>query len=130
MTNVQHSPFARRAVAALFLLLGTTACDEQNSLVPPSMAAQTSAPVARITVTSDLLTLRAGEVVEILVPGGLDPAAQVRWSSDDASIAEVDASGTISARSVGTTTVTVSEAGKATDILVTVMPTDSVEVEQ
>jgi hypothetical protein len=130
MINVRRSPFSRRSFAIVFLLLGAVACDERNSMAAPSTAGQTAQPVARIAVTSDLLNLRTGEVVEITLPGGLDPAAQVRWSSDDASIAEVDALGTIMARSVGTTTVTVSEAGKETDILVTVMPTESVEVER
>jgi hypothetical protein len=67
---------------------------------------------------------------EITLPGVTDPAALLLWSSDDASIADVDSRGMIVARGVGSTTVTVSEAGKATDILVTVVPTGSMEATQ
>ena len=75
-------------------------------------------------VASDLVTLKTGDHVEISVPGASTTSARLLWSSDDASIADVDNAGVITARSVGSTTITVSEAGKATDILVTVLPAD------
>ena len=130
MNNVGHILYSRRAIATFALLFGAVACDDRDSLSPIAGAARVNAPLARITVTSDLVTLKQGDVFEITLPGAADPAALLLWSSDDASIADVDSRGMIVARGVGSTTVTVSEAGKATDILVTVLPTDSLEAEQ
>ena len=130
MKNVGHITYSRRALATFALLFGAVACDDRDSLSPIAGPAGVNAPLARITVTSDLVTLKKGDMFEITLPGAADPAALLLWSSDDASIAEVDSRGMIVARGVGSTTVTVSEAGKATDILVTVLPTDSLEAEQ
>ena len=130
MKNVGHITYSRRAIATLALLLGAVACDDRDSLSPIAGPARVNAPLARITVTSDLVTLTKGDMFEITLPGVTDPAALLQWSSDDASIADVDSRGMIVARGVGSTTVTVSEAGKATDILVTVVPTASMEATQ
>ena len=130
MKNVGHITYSRRAIATLALLFGAVACDDRDSLSPIAGPARVDAPLARITVTSDLVTLTKGDMFEITLPGVTDPAALLLWSSDDASIAEVDSRGMIVARGVGSTTVTVSEAGKATDILVTVVPTGSMEATQ
>lgn len=130
MKNVGHILYPRRAIASLALLFAAVACDDRDSLSPIAGSAQVNAPLARLTVTSDLVTLKRGDVIEVTLPNVSDPTARLNWSSDDASIADVDSRGQIIALGVGTTTVTVSEAGKATDILVTVLPSDSLEGEQ
>ena len=130
MKNAGHATSSRRAIASLVLLFGAVGCDDRDSLSPTAGPARVDAPLARITVTSDLVTLKKGDVFEISLPGATDSPARLQWSSDDASIADVDSRGLIVARGVGSTTVTVSEAGKATDILVTVVPAGSLEATQ
>ncbi len=126
MKNARHSSYARRSAAALLLFVAV-ACDDQTSIAPVAASAAGTGPsVARLMVASDLVTLKTGDQVEIDLPGASPANARLLWSSDDASIADVDNAGVITARNVGSTTVTVSEAGKATDILVTVLPADTV----
>lgn len=132
MKNARHSSFSRRAAATLLLFVAV-ACDDQASMAPVAASTGASAPLTRLMVASDLVTLKTGDQVEIALPGAAPTNARLLWSSDDASIADVDNAGVITARGVGSTTVTVSEAGKATDILVTVLPADttgSTEAEQ
>ncbi|MEQ1693886.1 MAG: Ig-like domain-containing protein [Gemmatimonas sp.] len=52
------------------------------------------------------VTLHAG-ALDILGECDLPSAARVRWSSSDTGVARVDTSGTISARSAGTTEISI-----------------------
>ena len=123
MKNARHSPHLRR-IAMSVLLFTAVACDDQMSSSPVATSPTSSVSLARLMVASDLVTLKTGDHVEISIPGASVTSARLLWSSDDASIADVDNTGVITARNVGSTTITVSEAGKATDILVTVLPAD------
>ena len=124
MRNARHGTIARSAIA-LLLLVSVVGCDDQTSMSPVTSGQVSSTSVARLTVTSDLVTLKTGESVEIALAEASASEGRHLWSSDDASIADVDNAGNNTARKVGSTTITVSEAGKATDILVTVLPSDS-----
>ena len=123
MKSARHSCQSRRAAISLLLFI-SVACDDQMSSSPVATSPTSSVSLARLMVASDLVTLKTGDHVEISIPGESTTSARLLWSSDDASIADVDNAGVITARSVGSTTITVSEAGKATDILVTVLPAD------
>jgi len=123
MKTVRHTTIARCTIATL-LLFGAVACDDQSVMSPETKVQQTE-QVSRLQVTADLVTLKAGETAEIHLAAASSSEERLVWSSDDATIAEVDDTGLIVAHSAGTTTITVSEAGKVTDVLVTVLPADS-----
>ena len=128
MKTVQRTAFVRCSIVTL-LLFGAVACDDRT-IISPDIQSEPSELVTRLSVTADLVTLKTGETTEIRLTGVAGADGHQVWSSDDASIAEVDGSGMILARNVGTTTVTVSNAGKVTDVIVTVLPAESTEAGQ
>ena len=128
MKTVQRTAFTRCSFVTL-LLFGAVACDDRT-IISPDTQSEPQEQVARLSVTSDLVTLKTGESTEIRLTGPAGADGHEVWSTDDSSIAEVDESGMILARNVGTTTVTVSNAGKVTDVIVTVLPAESTEAVQ
>jgi hypothetical protein len=124
----------RHALFSCLLLAGATACNDDMTSTAPALPGQPSTTLARISVTNDLITLRAGERATIELPGDVNSTEAHAWTSDNAQIAQVDADGTISGLAVGTTTITVSSDGKSTDVLVTVLPaeetSETLEAEQ
>jgi len=116
----------RRTALVCALVFGVTACDEQSATTP---LAQTQAPavaerIARLVVSADLVTLRAGEHAAIQLAGESVFEGKETWSTDDENIAQVDNEGHITAFGVGTTTITVAAGKKTTDVLVTVLPAE------
>ena len=128
MKTGQRTAFVRCSIVTL-LLFGTVACDD-HAIISPDTRSEPQEQVTRLSVTADLVTLKTGESTEIRLTGPAAADGHQVWSSDDSSIAEVDESGMILARNVGTTTVTVSNAGKVTDVIVTVLPAESTEAGQ
>ena len=128
MKTVQRTAFVRCSIVTL-LLFGAVACDDRT-IISPDIQSEPLEKVTRLSVTADLVTLKTGETTEIRLTGVAGADGHQVWTSDDASIAEVDESGMILARNVGTTTVTVSNAGKVTDVIVTVIPAESTEAGQ
>ena len=125
MKTVQRTAFTRCSIVTL-LLFGTVACDDR-AIISPDTRSEPQEQVTHLSVTADLVTLKTGESTEIRLTGTAAADGHQVWSSDDTSIAEVDESGMILARNVGTTTVTVSNSGKVTDVIVTVLPAESTE---
>jgi len=129
MNSVRRTSIARCTIAT-FLLFAAVGCDEQNVMAPDTTI-RPAAQISRLRVTADLVTLVPGQTAEIhLAAASSGNENRLVWTSDDSLIADVDKTGLIVARSVGTTTITVSEAGKLTDVLVTVVPADSGEAGQ
>ena len=128
MKTVQRTALTRCSIVTL-LLFGAVACDDRT-IISPDAQLEPQEQVTRLSVTADLVTLKTGESTEIRLTGPAGADGHQVWSSDDSSIAEVDESGMILARNVGTTTVTVSNAGKVTDVIVTVLPAESTEAVQ
>ena len=128
MKTVQRTALTRCSIVSL-LLFGAVACDDRT-IISPDTQIQPQEQVTRLSVTADLVTLKTGESTEIRLTGPAGADGHEVWSTDDSSIAEVDESGMILARNVGTTTVTVSNAGKVTDVIVTVLPAESTEAVQ
>ena len=128
MKTVQRTALMRCSIVTL-LLFGSVACDDRT-IISPDVKSEPLEQVTRLSVTADLVTLKTGETTEIRLTGAVGADGHQVWSSDDVSIAEVDESGMILARNVGTTTVTVSNAGKVTDVIVTVLPAESTEAGQ
>ena len=128
MKTVQRTAFTRCSFVTL-LLFGAVACDDRT-IISPDTQSEPQEQVARLSVTADLVTLKTGESTAIRLTGPAGADGHEVWSTDDSSIAEVDESGMILARNVGTTTVTVSNAGKVTDVIVTVLPAESAEAVQ
>ena len=125
MKTVQRTALTRCSIATL-LLFGTVACDDR-AIISPDTRSESQEQVTRLSVTADLVTLKTGESTEIRLTGPAAADGHQVWSSDDTSIADVDETGMILARNVGTTTVTVSNSGKVTDVIVTVLPAESTE---
>ena len=117
----------RRGVATCLLLFSAVACQEQSASATSPVSTVPSQRVARLTVSSDLITLHEGDRVEVQLAGASAHEVRSVWSSDDPKIAAVDASGVIVANDVGSTTITVAADGKATDVFVTVLPADQAE---
>ena len=128
MKTVQRTALTRCSIVTL-LLFGAVACDDRT-IISPDTHIEPQEQVTRLSVTADLVTLKTGESTEIRLTGPAGADGHEVWSTDDSSIAEVDESGMILARNVGTTTVTVSNAGKVTDVIVTVLPAESTEAVQ
>ena len=125
MKTLQRTAFTRCSFVTL-LLFGAVACDDRT-IISPDTQGEPQELVTRLSVTADLVTLKTGESTEIRLTGPAGADGHEVWSTDDSSIAEVDESGMILARNVGTTTVTVSNAGKVTDVIVTVLPARHVQ---
>ena len=123
--KARRTHYLRTALACAFVF-GVTACDERSSTAPVanSQAFVATKRVERLVVNADLVTLRLGERAAIELAGeSVFEGAEV-WTSDDQSIAQVDSEGHITARAVGTTTITVAAGKKTTDVLVTVLPAE------
>lgn len=115
----------RRSIArATVALLGFSlvACSDDNVTAPSSTPVPSVASVRTVKVSDDIVTLTVGQQLHIEAPPGS------KWSVDDPGIAQVFGDGDIRAVGVGTTTITVSGDGTASDVLVTVMPVADEEV--
>ena len=81
-------------VCAIFCALGLAACNSEDK-------------VTGITLNKTELTLNVGESEQLtatLSPDNVD--SEIYWSSDDANIAQVDQTGNVTVRRVGTATIT------------------------
>ncbi len=74
-----------------------------------------------IRLSDDIVTLSVGQQVVIDLSDTQD-AESAQWSVDNAEVAYVSQDGTIHAAGVGSTTVTVTAGGRASDVVVSVLP--------
>jgi hypothetical protein len=111
------------ALSTLALSLSAVACTRDTDATP--LEAQVRAlpvTVIQLGVARDIVTLNEGESALLQLVDRSVSIDAVRWSSDNAVIASVDARGVIAANTVGSTMITVGDAAHSTDILVTVLP--------
>jgi hypothetical protein len=121
----------RQLVGMAMLGLSAVACSDQNVTAPaPAPAAQTvpQNTVILLGVSRDIVTLNEGERAVVKLPErSADEHASAVWNVDNPSVASVSPDGTIIGLATGTTMVTVTEAERSTDIVVTVLPTVEAE---
>lgn len=97
------------SVTTSLLLVLTVACGPTPCLRGPTGRALPKAPLR----VGQQMTLRAG-ALDILKECDLPAAGKVRWSSSDTGVAHVDTDGTITARAVGSTEISVQVGRKRT----------------
>ncbi len=91
--------------------------------VSGSMAVTVQAPATALAITPADLTLEAGKTGTLsanLLGGSGRPADKVQWSSGAPQVASVSPDGTVTARAVGTATITAVSAGRQATATVTV----------
>jgi hypothetical protein len=112
-SRVRASSLAAFAIAALALLTATGCDDSSNTPTSPSGTLQ---------VTATRSVLRAGETMPLTVTAAGTPATGVLWSSTDASVVSVSATGQAIAGRPGRATVTAATATSSGSIALRVVP--------
>ena len=115
-----------RSLFAVGAVLGLAACGDDVSVTPPTPPPAST--VSGVTVVPASITIATGEKVILTASvtttqGTGSPATTVTWTSANAAIASVSASGEVTGVSVGTTTVratSTADAGKVGAAAVTV----------
>ena len=111
-----------RSGGIVFLSLSLAACADFAPLEPRAHRAANEASLAQVALTDDIIQLHVGETSRIRLPEADEYAESPRWSTDDPSVVAVDQAGHVEARTVGSTTVTVTIGDQVSDVLVTVLP--------
>jgi hypothetical protein len=128
-----HGARVRQWVGLAMVSLSAVACSDQNVTAPAPAQAPAAQTVAANTVillgvSRDIVTLNEGESVVVrLAESPTDDHASAVWTAENPSVASVSPDGTIVGLATGTTMVTVTEAHRSSDIVVTVLPTTEPE---
>jgi len=128
--------FGRPLAAFLIVSAGSAACSGggQDTVAPPPPPPAPPAPtVAQVLVTPTTATLRVGESVTLsgqpVSSTGTSLSATVSWSSSNATVATVDATGRVSAVASGTATMTATAgAGTGTSVITVLAPVATVTI--
>ena len=116
-----------RTAILCVLCTAMVACSSVEDLSAPKP--RSVVPSYHVAVDNDFLILHLGERAAVRVRGASEGSLAVSWRAEDVAIATVDSHGTITARSVGSTTVTVGTDGVSTDVVVTVLPASDEDVQ-
>ena len=97
----------RSTFAGLLILAGLTACGDKIT-VPPATTAPAGTVVHSVTVSPNSVSLKVGDKVTLAASVDADAGVTnrgVTWSSSSATVATVDANGTVTAVAGGTATI-------------------------
>ena len=121
-----HKALHGRLAILCVLCTAMAACNGVEDLSAP--ATRPAAPSYRVAVDNDFLILHQGERASVRVRALSQTSLAMSWHAEDEAIASVDARGMITAKSIGSTTVTVGADGVSTDVVVTVLPASDEDV--
>lgn len=109
-----------RRIIALIPLVAAAACGQERGPADPR-----DTRVAAVEVTAPAATLAVGETMQVAATprsrtGAAIPDAAVTWSSSDASVAAVSATGTVAARAAGQAVIRATSGGRTGEVMVSV----------